>query len=234
MNAKSSPAGIDALAPLAEPTRRALYEYVVSRGTPVGRDEAARAAGTSRALAAFHLDRLAEGGLLVVEFRRLSGRSGPGAGRPAKLYRRAAAEVSVSLPPRRYDLAGLLMARALARRGSRAARAALLREARSFGRTLAVGAGAPPARTRRGRQAVAIDVLATCGYEPFTDPSGVVRMRNCPFHTLAGEHRELVCGMNLALLRGVLAGLSATGLEAVLDPAPGRCCVAFRAAGKGA
>src|SRR5438128_1362724 len=62
----------------------------------------------------FHLDKLHASGLLDVEFRRPPGRRGPGAGRPAKRYRRSAAEFSVSLPAHRYDLAGLIMATALA------------------------------------------------------------------------------------------------------------------------
>jgi len=216
------------LAALAEPTRRMLYEYVAAQPAPVGRDAAARATGTSRALAAFHLDRLAEAGLLAVEFRRLSGRTGPGAGRPAKLYRRAPGEVAVSLPPRHYDLAGLLMARALEANGSRTARAALDREARAHGRALAKLARTDGAASRRARREAALAVLAACGYEPFTDGPRVVRMGNCPFHALAAEHRALVCGMNLSLMRGLLAALPATGLRAVLDPGPGRCCVAFR------
>ena len=104
---------IEAIALLDEPARRAVYEWVVARQRPVGRDETAAGVGISRALAAFHLDRLAEGGLLETEFRRLTGRTGPGAGRPAKLYRRADREIAVSLPERRYDVAADLLAGAL-------------------------------------------------------------------------------------------------------------------------
>ena len=56
----------------------------------------------------------------------------------------------------------------------------------------------------------------------------MLRLRNCPFHVAAQRHPELVCGMNLALLRGLLDGLGADGAEAALEPAPGRCCVAIR------
>src|SRR5438105_14446775 len=89
---------IERVALLDEPARRRLYDFVSGRNAPVGRDEAAAATGMSRGLAAFHLDRLAEAGLLDVEFRRLTGRTGPGAGRPAKLYARAGRRVSVNLP----------------------------------------------------------------------------------------------------------------------------------------
>ena len=101
-------AQITAVAALNEPLRRALYRLAVSRSAPVGRDQAAQELGISRELAAFHLDKLVELGLLEVEFRRLSGREGPGAGRPAKLYRPSGRQLALSFPNRRYDLAAML------------------------------------------------------------------------------------------------------------------------------
>ena len=86
------------IAALGDPLRRALYRYVVSRPGPVNRDQVAEGAGVARHVAKFHLDKLADEGLLAVEYARPAGRGGPGAGRPAKLYRRAAGEVAVSLP----------------------------------------------------------------------------------------------------------------------------------------
>src|SRR6476660_3406874 len=120
----NDPDDLHAIASLDEPARRALYEWVASSGRAVGRDEAAAAAGVSRALAAFHLDRLVKDGLLIPEYRRLSGRTGPGAGRPAKLYRRAPREVSVTLPARRSETA----ARPRSRSGRRDAVMAALRD----------------------------------------------------------------------------------------------------------
>lgn len=214
---------LDALAALAEPKRRTLYEHVVRDGGGVSRDAAARAAGVTRALAAFHLDKLVDAGLLETEFRRVSGRSGPGAGRPAKLYRRPAREVAVSLPPRQYDLAGALLADAVASSKSRAARSALGRAAREHGRRL----GEAARGTKSARASASLRVLATHGYEPVVQEGGTIRQRNCPFHALAAKHPALVCGMNLELMEGVLEGLTATGYRAVLDPKPGFCCVAF-------
>src|SRR3954454_1833883 len=104
---------VAAVAALAEPTRRRLYEHVVRQPAPVSRDEAAAALGLPRATVAFHLDRLVDERLLDVGYERRSGRTAPGAGRPAKLYRRAACALAVSLPERRYDLAGHLLADAL-------------------------------------------------------------------------------------------------------------------------
>jgi predicted ArsR family transcriptional regulator len=221
---------IGAVAALGERARRALYEHVVSQPEPVSRDHAAQAVGIGRPLAAFHLDRLVQEGLLVASYRRLGGRSGPGAGRPSKLYSRADAEVSVSLPPRDYELAARLMARAVAASGSEPRRT-LDREARAvgagFGEEARSRCGARPSR-RRLREA-ALDVLADRGFEPCGDGRGDVRLRNCPFDALAADEPDLVCGMNLALVQGLVGALGAEMEgDAVLDPAPGLCCVALR------
>jgi predicted ArsR family transcriptional regulator len=210
-----------AVAALAEPTRRRLYDHVVRQPEPVGRDEAASAVGVPRATAAFHLDRLADDGLLDVVRQRRTGRSGPGAGRPAKLYRRAARSVTVSLPERRYDLAGELLAAAVEeadRTGERPGEV-LDRRARERGEEL----GRAAVATDTGPAAV-LDVLEEQGFEPRADGDAVVLV-NCPFHALASCHTDLVCGMNLRLLDGVLSGAGSTGLAARLQPWEGHCCV---------
>jgi predicted ArsR family transcriptional regulator len=219
-----------AIASLEEPARRSLYEWVVASGRAVGRDEAASAVGVTRALAAFHLDRLVRDGLLVTEYRRLTGRTGPGAGRPAKLYRRAPREVSVSLPDRRYETAAGLFAETLERLGDADGPPAELRAAahdvgQDSGSHAAAAAGRP--RSRAGRRAAVVDALRERGYEPFTDDAGEIRLRNCPYHALVDEHRPLVCGMNLALVDGVIDGTGDATLEARLDTRPGLCCVAI-------
>lgn len=223
-------ADVAAVAALAEPTRRRLYDHVVRQSGPVSRDEASAATGVPRATAVFHLDRLVADGLLAVQFQRLSGRTGPGAGRPAKLYRRSECTVSVSLPDRRYDLAGDLLATALdqAEASGEAPRQVLERSARRRGKELAEEARAAddgaPARD------VVLQVLEAQGFEPRTDDDEVV-LANCPFHTLALAHTDLVCGMNLSLLDGVLEGVEVAGLVADLQPEPGRCCVRLRPVG---
>lgn len=220
MELETQAAGIGAL---AEPVRRALYEYVVTRAQPVGREEAAAAVGVPGHKANFHLDRLVAEGLLEVEFRRLSGRTGPGAGRPAKLYRRSDREWAVSLPPRRYDLVGHILAAGVerARRDDVAVDDALHDAAREEGTT--IGA---EARSASGPPTLA-DVLAHQGYEPRTDDDVLV-LANCPFDSLAQEHTELVCGLNCAFVQGVAHGLGRDDLEARLEPEPGRCCVTVR------
>lgn len=234
MEARHLESALEAVAALKEPLRRELYRLVVARSRPVSRDEAAAAAGIPRSVAAFHLDRLAKAGLLEVEFRRLSGRRGPGAGRPAKLYRRANREVAVCLPERRYDLAGRLLARAVSEsveRGLPVARS-LRRAALELGRALGEGLPRPtrvgrrPSTARLSRVAAALD---ECGFEPRRDGADLV-LGNCPFRALAEEYPDLVCGMNRDFIQGVIAGLGATGVSAVLDPRPGVCCVRVRAA----
>ena len=220
---------IRAIALLDEPVRRALYEWVVAAGRPAGRDEAAGALGITRALAAFHLDRLVAGGLLATEYRRLSGRSGPGAGRPAKLYLRAPGEVAMALPERHYDVPATLFADALERAGGAVPPDSLRTAAHTEGRTVGAaarrGAGKRPGR-RRLRTAL-LETLRDRGYEPRETPAGEIRLANCPFHALVDDHRDLVCGMNLALADGMLDGLGDRRLEARLDPQPGQCCVAI-------
>lgn len=219
---------VAAVAALAEPTRRKLYDHVVRQPAPVGRDEVAAALGVPRPTVAFHLDRLVDDGLLEVHYERRSGRSGPGAGRPAKLYRRSECSVSVSLPGRRYDLAGELLAAAVTEAESSGERptVALDRRARARGRELGVAAGGPD-----GRAAV-LGLLEDVGYEPRVDGDGVA-LANCPFHVLARDHTQLVCGMNLSLLEGVLEGAGAGGLQASLRPVAGSCCVRLDAVGAG-
>src|SRR6476661_7673579 len=131
-------AKVSAVAALAEPTRRRLYDHVVRQPAPVSRDEAAAATDDPRATVAFHLDKLVDEGLLDVVFERRTGRTGPGAGRPAKLYRRAECDVAVSLPERRYDLVGGLLAGALeeAQSTGEPPRDALARRAFARGREL--------------------------------------------------------------------------------------------------
>lgn len=221
-------AQIQGLAVLKEPIRRSLYLHVVGAGRPVGRDEAARGVGTQRALAAFHLDKLVAEGLLEVTYSRLSGRTGPGAGRPAKLYRRSTRQLDVTLPPREYELAARLLMRAMDADDGRPPRERLHESAYEVGAAIGVQAQATAAAAA-GQQSLlhaAMAVLTDHGFEPYVEAGGIY-LRNCPFHSLARDHPDLVCGMNLSLIEGVLAGLGSSGLLARLNPRAGRCCVAL-------
>ena len=217
MDPRPLPDRVAALAALDDPTRRAVFDLVARAATAVSRDAAAEALGVSRRIAAFHLDRLADQGLLVVEYRRPPGRGGPGAGRPAKLYRRTEDEVLVSVPERHYDLVGGLLAAAVTESIDTGApvREVLHRTAYDAGETIGAAAGNLPT------------ALEDAGYEPRHQDhdSGAIVLGNCPFHRLAQQFTALVCGVNLQLLRGVADGAGDSSVVVELDPGPGRCCV---------
>jgi predicted ArsR family transcriptional regulator len=219
---------VEVVSLLGEPVRRRLYQYVVAQADPVSREEAATAVGIKRPLAAFHLDKLAEEGLLEVEFRRLSGKRGPGAGRPAKLYKRSSQEIGVWLPHREYELAARLFAQALDDKGDGAS--SLRPAARSLGRKMAA-----EAKKRAGRRQgtknlarTAEEVLQDYGFEPFHDQEGSIRLRNCPFHALSRQYTALVCGMNVEIMQAMVEELGLDRYKARLEPQPGMCCVTFR------
>ncbi len=228
MNYDDPDDALTAVAALGDPLRRRLYRFVGTQDHAVSRDEVAEGAGVSRSAAAFHLDRLVEEGLLETEFRRLSGRQGPGAGRPAKLYRRAAREIAVSLPARRYELAASLLAAAVSEAAGRGAEieATLDRLAREegtrIGEAVAPHGGRRPAPGVRAQRVA--DALAGEGYEPRALGCEVT-LSNCPFSALVSDYSELTCRMNLALLEGFSAALPGAGVTAHLRPATGRCCV---------
>jgi predicted ArsR family transcriptional regulator len=209
------------LSSLDDPVRRRLYDVVRERTEPVGRDEAAASAGVGRALAVYHLDKLVEAGLLTASYQRPPGRGGPGAGRPAKVYTRSDREFAVTVPPREYELAARLLVQAVESDPSGQSQAALLDAARRLGSEVG-------RRFQHGKADLS-GALAEQGYEPRRGEDGVIRLRNCPFHQLAEHHRDVVCGMNLGLIEGILTGLGTDGLRPVLDPRPGHCCVAIGA-----
>lgn len=227
---------LTAVSALAERTRRAVYEFVSASDGWVGRDQVAEGVSVERATAAHHLDRLEDAGLLQVQFRRLSNKSGPGAGRPAKLYRRAARQVDVSLPPRDYEFAAQLLAGAIEDSQNSTAgqgpTSAVERMARAEGERIAAdmqnrldGVRRPGPEDRLG---VALDVLADRGYEPRRTDADTVVLRNCPFHSLAQRHTELVCTMNLQLLDSAVEQFGGTGFCACCEPAEDQCCVKLR------
>jgi predicted ArsR family transcriptional regulator len=208
-----------ALAALADPVRRSIYDVVAREQDAVGRDAAAAGAGVPRSTAAFHLDRLVDAGLLTVEYRRLSGRTGPGAGRPAKLYRPITTELIGSIPERHYELAADILAAGAERadRDHTSVAAAAASAARERGREIGADCGAVET------------ALSACGYTPVTGDGDDIVMGNCPFHALADRHPDLVCGVNLALVEGLLDGSGDTRTACPV-PREGTCCVEIRAA----
>lgn len=219
----------EALGALEDELRRGLFVFVRSQGRPVTRDEAASAVGISRKLAAFHLDKLVNRGLLTHSYARPPGRGGRGAGRPAKRYEPSDREIDVTIPERRYDLLGSVLLRALRSRqqgetGEEAAQRLASDTGREIGGAERRRLGIAPAGPERA-MAVATQVLEESGYEPYGDDAGCVRLRSCPFHDLAQQDRDLVCGMNERLVEGIVRGLGNDTVGVVSDPVPGECCV---------
>jgi len=228
--------GIAAVGGLDDRTRRRLYDYVSGSRRAVGRDEAASAVGIGRPLAAYHLDKLVDLGLLTTSYERPLGRRGPGAGRPAKLYSRSAREFSVSIPPREYELAARLLAQAVSADASGAARTELGNAARQLGEDL--GRSSRAAVTQHDEPSdpglddprrAAETALAHHGFEPVREADGSVSLANCPFHKLVAGYPDVVCGMNLALIDGLIDGLGLPGLRPALEPQAGKCCVVIKA-----
>jgi predicted ArsR family transcriptional regulator len=229
-----NPANVDrqltGLAGLGDPLRRALYRHVAERGIPVSRDDAASAVGISRPLAAYHLDRLIDDGLLEARYQRRGGRRGPGAGRPAKHYVRADRQIELSLPARDYAVLAELLAGAIEADPSGIAQTALNRAASALGAELGTEAATHAPADGDPAQILAAlrQALASRGYEPYDDADGTIRLRNCPFDRIAARHRQLVCGANLAMLQGLTDHIGGDQpAQAILDPQPGRCCVAL-------
>ena len=222
-----------ALAALTEPRRREVYEYVAAPEEPVTRDDVSQALGMTRSLAVFHLDKLAAAGLLDVTFARPAGRKpGPGAGRPNKRYAPSDAEIDLSVPPRRYDIAGRIMARAIAsnRRPQDPATTAR-RIAREDGRALGRNYAAQGATSVGKTLAATEQALASCGYAPAAEGSSI-RLRNCPFHSLVEVAPALVCELNESFIGGILTGIGGdpSVTAQLCDTREGDCCVVVQAA----
>jgi predicted ArsR family transcriptional regulator len=217
-----------ALAVLGDPRRREVYDLVSGRDAPMTRDEVAEALGMSRSLVAFHLDKLADIGLLDVSFARPPGRPrGRGAGRPSKRYQLSDLDVGISVPPRRYDLVGRILARSLgAVAAGEAPAEAAWRVSSEEGRRLALGSPDDRGPAADGVAAQVQQVMEDCGYRP-ADDGRRIRPRNCPFLSVADAMPDLVCTMNHGFLAGVLDGLGATDAMTVerVEHRPGGCCV---------
>ena len=220
---------IASLTTLDDPIRAAIFFLVARSAEPVTRDQAARAIGITRRIAAFHLDKLAEAGLLDVSFKRLTGRTGPGAGRSSKLYRRSGRRFNVAVPARNYELLARLLASVIQETHGVSAAVLLERQARAFGVTEGAAARkeASPRLSRKQLLAVLVEELTRLGFEPFADGSRTIRLRNCPYHDMARENTDFVCSMNLALMQGVIEGLDLAEMSTALEPRDGMCCVAF-------
>ena len=218
MASPSSSSQLATLETLSDPVRRGLYEFVVSQNGTVTRENAAKAVGISRSLAAYHLDKLVDAELLGFSYERPEGRTGPGAGRPAKCYARTEEEISITLPPRNYDMLARMLAHAAAADQTGVVRSTLEATARAEGQQAAMDFPNT------------MDALNAHGFEPVVAEDGDIIMKNCPFHQVAQQQPELVCGLNHALICGYLDAKGEDSARAELAPRPGHCCVAIHPA----
>ncbi len=217
----ADPSALAGLSNLVDPVRRGLYEYVASQREPVSREAAAATTGITRTLAAYHLDKLTDDGLIEASYARPPGRpGGPGAGRPAKHYTRAHRELAVTVPARNYLLIADLLAEAIEADQTGSVHTAAAQLARQAGRAAATTAGTDLDAALRG-----------CGYEPDLTDAGDIELRNCPFHQLSQTHTNLICSLNLDLVNGLLEGAGESRDRAQLAPQEGRCCVVIHPPG---
>jgi predicted ArsR family transcriptional regulator len=223
---------IRAVAALDDELRCGMYLFIRQSGRPVTRDEAAASVGISRKLAAFHLDKLVDAGVLRSKVEPAGGVRK--VGRTPRVYEPADIDIKVSIPARQYDvLAQMLVQAVLTERPDERASDAALRVAGERGEDLGAAQRAQARPGRLGAEralTLAEAVLSQHGFEPVRESPGRVRLRNCPFHPMARQAPELVCGINQAFLAGLVTGLRAP-LQATLRPGPGQCCVELAARG---
>lgn len=221
---------IDSVSVLSEDSRRRMFLFIRRADRAVTRDEAAASVGISRKLAAFHLDKLVDAGLLRARYESPGGIRK--VGRQPKVYEPTDAQITVNIPDRRHELlADLLLDAVLTEGADENAAHAAIRTAGQRGREMGETARkeSRPGRLGPERGLTACErLLDEYGYEPVRETPTQLRLRNCPFHPLAAKAPDLVCGMNQAFLSGYLDGLEVTGVQAVLAPEPGECCVRLR------
>jgi predicted ArsR family transcriptional regulator len=208
---------------LADPIRRALYHFVAHQPGAVSRDQAAAGLDIPRHTAKFHLDKLVDEGLLVPEFKRLSGRTGPGAGRPAKLYRRVRKEVNVTLPRRRYDLAGHVLADTLERVQAGTPLDQAIQDAADNAANIVVESWPPTESSDEERMT---DLLARLGYEPRPESDGI-GLSNCPFQQLSDDHTDVIGPINRQFIEAVGRRLDCTDVHPTSVDRGTGCCVAL-------
>jgi predicted ArsR family transcriptional regulator len=214
---------IRAVAALDDELRRGMYAFIRAAGHPVTRDEAAAAVGISRKLAAFHLDKLVDVGVLrpgqATGVRRV--------GRAPKVYEPTDTDIRVGIPFRHHETLAEILLSAVLADGTDARRAAI-QVAHDRGKALGEAERQQHRPGRLGAEravTLTAEMLQKHGFEPARESPTCLRLRTCPFHPLAERAPEMVCGINHAFLSGVVDGLGASSVAAVLDPRAGECCV---------
>ncbi|MFC4008398.1 helix-turn-helix transcriptional regulator [Nonomuraea purpurea] len=223
--------GVRAVAALDDELRRRMYGFIRQSPSPVTRDEAAQSVGISRKLAAFHLDKLVEVGLLTATYAQPGGIRR--VGRAPKLYQPSDLQVQVSIPQREHGLlAGILLDAVRLQQPQERGPDAALRVASHRGQAMGQveRERLKPGRLGTERALTYVgQMLEHHGFEPVRVAPTRIQLANCPFHPLAAKDPDLVCGINHAFMTAYCAGLGATTITATLAPRPGACCVELHA-----
>ena len=189
---------------------RAALMYVRKSGEPVTADDAATALGIHRGVARDRLEVLVRSGLLKTSFARRSGRSGPGAGRPAKLYAAAPEPQALEFPPRRIPA---LVARLIDELPAKRKRPRALRRAgENFGRDLADAADLRPAEQLPDGLERVCAAVRSLGFQAaldrLDDDTAVISTPTCPLRPLVAERLDAA-----HIDRGMWAGLVERGVR---------------------
>lgn len=205
-------------AALGDPTRRAIYIAVRESAEPVTSASIAEIFGIHPNVARHHLDKLAKDGYLKVSFRRPSGRSGPGAGRPAKCYEPTGKVIDVHFPTKRYDVLVELLVRIIQRVAPEQLTAIAEEVGRDYGRELAAEIGAPGDRGYAEAIRAVAKALTGLGFAAKGDASHQrLVLSNCPFGEAATGYPEVVCSLDRGIVAGLFESLG-TECEPVLHP----------------
>jgi len=202
---------MDFLAAVGDPELRDALLYARGQARPVTADELATAKDVHRNVARSRLERLVEAGLLAPAYERRSGRSGPGAGRPAKTYSVVPQLESIEFPANHSESLTALLVDALAAGGGRER----LRETGvAFGRELGRAAGLRPVKKLEAGFERLCEAVRTLGYQASleqVEPNGaVIASPTCPLRPLVRARREAV-----EIDRGMWAGLASCAVSGV-------------------
>lgn len=215
----------DITSALGDPTRRAVYIAVREAAEPLTSTDVADLFDIHPNVARHHLDKLANDGYLEVDRRRQSGRSGPGAGRPAKCYSPSGKGIDLHFPSRRHDLLVELLVRIVERSGGSDAARVAEDVGREYGEELASEIGSPADAAYETAVTAIAKAMTGLGFEMSADPgAGRLLTSSCPFGGAAAQHPEVVCSLDRGIVSGLFAGMSRP-CEPVLHPDPHEACV---------
>lgn len=217
----------DLTSALGDPTRRAVYIAIRESTGPMSTAGIAELFDIHPNVARHHLDKLAADGYLDVTHRRPNGRTGPGAGRPAKYYAVSSKQIDVHFPTHRHDVLSDMLVRIIDRIAPDNIREVAEQVGTEVGRELAGEIGSPEDTGYEGAVKAVVRAMTGIGFGVSSDVAGQrLLMSHCPFGDTAAAHPEVVCSLDRGMVRGLMGSLE-HACEPVLHPAAGsdRDCV---------